>query len=213
MSPSIYEALCVQLSKGISSALVFTEKLSLEAKLGAALGELEEKNALLLTLSRTDDLTGLLNRRGFLDQGQQCIDLSLRMNRGGLVIFGDLDGLKAINDAWGHEAGDRAISAVADALKKAFRSVDAISRLSGDEFAVVAADTRADGFPALRERIDEILRDWKVASGEPYALSISLGFVEYTESVRDLRRLLSLADTVLYAEKRKRKARSLSPSR
>jgi diguanylate cyclase (GGDEF)-like protein len=134
------------------------------------------------------------------------------MNLGGLVIFGDLDGLKAINDAWGHEAGDRAICAVADALKKAFRSVDAISRLSGDEFAVVAADTRVDGFPALRARIDEILRDWKGASGEPYALSISLGFVEYADDVRDLRHLLSLADTVLYAEKRKRKARSLSPS-
>lgn len=212
MSPSVYETLCVQLSKGISSALVFTEKLRLEEKLGAALGELEEKNALLSALSKTDDLTGLLNRRGFLAQGQQCIDLSLRMNRGGLVIFGDLDGLKGINDAWGHEAGDRAICAVAGALRNAFRSVDAIARLSGDEFAIVAADTRAGGFPALRDRIGELLRDWKASSGEPYALSISLGFVEYTDSVRDLGRLLSLADTVLYAEKRKRKSRSLSPS-
>lgn len=211
MSPSIYETLCVQLSKGISSALVFTEKLRLEAKLGAALGELEEKNALLSALSRTDDLTGLLNRRGFLAQGQQSLDLSLRMNRGGLVIFGDLDGLKGINDAWGHDAGDRAICAVADALKKACRSVDVIARLSGDEFAIVAADTREDGFPALRERIGELLRDWKVTSGESYALSISLGFVEYTDSVRDLGRLLSLADTVLYDEKRKRKAQSLIP--
>ena len=202
---AIYETLCVQLSRGISSALVFTEKLALERKLSNALRRLEDTNSKLSEMSRTDELTGLLNRRGFLSLGQQAINLSLGMNKTGLVIFSDLDGLKTINDTWGHDSGDRALRAMADVLRKTFRSADVISRIAGDEFAIVTVDASPGFLDVLNERIDDLLRAWNESSGEPFELSVSLGAAEFAEDSSDLVELLSLADTLLYDAKRQKK--------
>jgi len=201
----IYETLCVQISKSISSALVFTEKVELENELNSALNKLEVINGELHDISRTDELTGLLNRRGFLSLGQQSINLSLGMGKKGLVIFGDLDGLKAINDTWGHDVGDRALKAIAEILRRTFRSADVLARLSGDEFVVVTIDADSGSMETFNRRIEDLLRDWNQNSGEPYRLSISIGAVEYSQDSADLTKLLLFADGLLYEKKNAKK--------
>jgi len=91
----------------------------------------------LRTLTITDENTGLLNRRGFAEALDRAIARGQRYNEPAVLLLIDLDGFKATNDTFGHAAGDSALLAVADVLKKSVRKVDDIARLGGDEFAVV----------------------------------------------------------------------------
>ncbi len=203
---SIYETLCVQLSTTIRSAMAFSEKQAAEERLNDALYDLERSNKKLSDISRTDELTGLYNRRGFVSLGQQTINLALRMGKAGLVVFSDMDGLKAINDTHGHDAGDRAIIAMGAILKRTFRNIDIVARLGGDEFAVVAIDVNEAFLETFRSRMARLIEEYNDASGEPFTLSISIGAVPFTDEANNhLERLLSLADSVLYEEKRRKK--------
>src|SRR5664279_1575350 len=93
------------------------------------------------TLSLTDELTGLLNRRGFTTLAEQQLRTSLRTRNRLWLLFADLDGLKEINDRHGHETGDRALCEVARLLRTgSFREADLVARLGGDEFAVLATE-------------------------------------------------------------------------
>jgi diguanylate cyclase (GGDEF)-like protein len=211
--PSIYETLCVQLSTTIRSALVFAEKEAAEERLNDALYDLEKSNKKLSDISRTDELTGLYNRRGFISLGQQSIDLAIRMNKGGLVVFSDMDGLKVINDTYGHDAGDRAIIAMGKALRKTFRNIDIVARLGGDEFSIVAIDVAEEFLDIFRRRLDQILEAYNATSGEPFKLSLSLGAVSFSHDDNNrLEKLLSLADSVLYEEKRLKRAARVARS-
>ena len=120
----IYSMLCIELSRLASSAWESTRA----EKIAKAQ---QESAARLNMISKTDELTGLLNRRGFMELGQQTIDIAVVLKQGGMVIFGDMDGLKYINDNFGHDAGDRAIKAEAEILKKNFRASDIVGRLGG----------------------------------------------------------------------------------
>lgn len=203
--PSLCEALCVQLSSTIRYALVFGAKTAAEEGLKQALTELESYNKRLSDLSQTDELTGLNNRRGFISLGQQSMDLAIRMNKNGLVVISDMDGLKRINDTWGHDAGDRAIIAMAGVLKKTFRNLDVLARLGGDEFAIVAVDVDAEFSETLRTRMDKLVAHYNETSGEPFALAISTGAVVFRGGQsRNLEALLALADSALYVEKRQK---------
>lgn len=203
---SIYETLCVQLSTTIRSAMAFSEKQVAEERLNDALYDLERSNKKLSDISRTDELTGLYNRRGFVSLGQQTINLALRMGKAGLVVFSDMDGLKLINDTHGHDAGDRAIIAMGAILKRVFRNIDIVARLGGDEFAVVAIDVSETFLETFRTRMLRLIEEYNAASGEPFTLSISIGAVPFTDEANNhLERLLSLADSVLYEEKRRKK--------
>jgi len=163
-------------------------------------------NKKLSDMSQTDELTGLYNRRGFVSLGQQSMQLAVRMNKNGMVVFSDMDGLKVINDTWGHDTGDRAIVAMAFVLKKTFRSLDIIARLGGDEFAIVAVDVNNKFIKTLRERMNRFLKVYNESSKEPFTLSISIGAVDFSaQQNSNLEKLLSKADSVLYEEKRKKK--------
>ncbi len=152
--------------------------------------------------SKTDELTKVFNRRGFIDYGQRLLDLSVSMGKLGCIFFCDLDGLKTINDTYGHKIGDLAIQTEAKVLKAAFRDSDLVGRLSGDEFGVVAP-----GFPIykvdyLRERLIQLNKELSEEAGLPFTLSISIGPIEYTEEEKDLLKLLTQADKNLYEEKK-----------
>lgn len=212
LGASIYEVLCAQLSSKISSAYAFESKLRVEERLTVALRDLEGYNRRLSEISQKDDLTGLYNRRGFIAIGQQNIDLAIRMGKPGLVMFADLDGLKSINDTWGHDAGDRAIAGAADAIRRTFRGIDVVARLGGDEFAVVVVDSGGGCAEALRDRLAESVASWNAASGEEFSLGISVGFVGFSAEARNLERLLALADRELYTEKRQKRAGPQGPT-
>src|SRR3989338_8947318 len=94
---------------------------------------------MLRELSITDELTNLYNRRGFLTLAADRLKLTRRSKTGLWMFFADVDGLKHINDTFGHQEGDRALTDVAQILKKIFRESDIIARLSGDEFIILIA--------------------------------------------------------------------------
>lgn len=169
--------------------------------------ELKERAELLDQISRADELTGLLNRRGFFALGQQAIDLALAMGQEGMALYADMDGLKKINDTYGHEAGDRAIVAAATLLKSVFRSSDVTGRLGGDEFCVVAAGLSDERFASIRERLDKKCEAWGRESGEKFALGMSVGSARFTSEKSSLAQVLGEADESLYKEKRLKKSR------
>lgn len=168
--------------------------------------DIKEKAAVLDKIAHTDEMTGILNRRGLFDFGQKTIDLSKSMIQKGLVIYCDMDGLKKINDNFGHESGDKAIIAEAGILRSSFRTTDIVARIGGDEFVVISPGMKIDYFETLKKKIEERCIKWTEETNSLFLLSISLGAVEYPyEESYDLQTLLSMADSALYAEKRRKK--------
>lgn len=167
---------------------------------------LSEKNEMLSIMSTTDEITNLLNRRGFMNFGQQSIYMGLCQDKEGLVLFGDMDGLKQINDTYGHDAGDQAIKAEAKILRNTFRSTDIIGRIGGDEFCIVAVGLPERTFPRIKNTIDIACKIWNQESKAPYKLSISIGYAKYDKSNSNLAVILQKADEVLYQEKKRKKS-------
>ena len=151
--------------------------------------------------AKTDELTGIFNRRGFFEFGEKLMDLSITAEKKGVVFFCDMDGLKKINDVYGHKAGDIAVKTQARILKKAFRDTDLIGRLSGDEFGIVAPGFKIENFEEFRERVSEISETECREANLPFTLSISMGYQEFYENNNKLQELLILADKRLYEEK------------
>ncbi len=167
--------------------------------------KLDKNNKLLQKISRTDELTKLLNRRGLLELGQESIDLAIKYGKTGLVIFGDMDNLKSINDTYGHDAGDKAIMAIAKILSNAFRKNDIIARIGGDEFAIVATGLDQTSFKKVKEKIDKECEAFSKKTKEDYTLSISLGFTTFHAESFAMSALLLEADAKQYREKRSKK--------
>ena len=151
--------------------------------------------------SKTDELTSLFNRRGFLQFGASLIDLSLAAEKEGLVFFCDMDGLKKINDTYGHKIGDLAIKTQAVILQKAFRESDLIGRLSGDEFGIVAPGLKIENLKKFRERLNKISEEESKKAELPIILSISAGYEKFDSDHNNLQDLLIAADKRLYEEK------------
>jgi len=130
----------------------------------------------LASLAVHDQLTGLYNRRGLLGHLTQWLSWSMRYGRPLGVILVDVDHFKRINDRHGHEIGDRALEAVADALTDTVRSSDTVGRFGGDEFVVLAPETDGAELEALMERLISAVADHTVLSeGERIELSVSAG--------------------------------------
>ncbi|MCI0398885.1 MAG: GGDEF domain-containing response regulator [Chloroflexi bacterium] len=162
----------------------------------------------LRNLSLTDDLTGLYNRRGFLTLAEQHVRLARRTGQGFFVVFVDLDGLKRINDTYGHAEGDTALTATADILRHSFRESDIISRMSGgaDEFVVLAVDADPGGATIIRQRLLEKVAAFNQKGLKPYPLSVSIGLAYYDPAdPAPLQKLLDVADEALYIDKHRKK--------
>jgi diguanylate cyclase (GGDEF)-like protein len=162
-------------------------------------------------LALTDELTGLCNRRGFMAIAERQLKIGHRTGRGILLFFMDIDGMKQINDSFGHGEGDRALKRMARALKMTFRDSDVIARLGGDEFAVLAIEASDNSEAAIRARLNEDLRS--VSAGETrYALNLSLGAVRInicsSASIGDW---MVRADQAMYEQKRRRLSRVREP--
>ena len=156
----------------------------------------------LRSLSLIDDLTGLYNRRGFSDLGEQYLKLAKRSARGVTMVYLDLDRFKTINDSLGHHVGDRALLKVADILKATFRRSDIIARLGGDEFGVLALEASRESSELLIVRLRESISEFNETSSDPYQLSISIGMARHEGDMRvRLEDLVEEADSVMYKEK------------
>ena len=156
----------------------------------------------LRSLSLIDDLTGLYNRRGFSDLGEQYLKLARRSGRGVTMVYLDLDRFKTINDSLGHHVGDRALLKVADILRATFRRSDIIARLGGDEFGVLALEAADESAELLVERLRERIVDFNETSPEPFELSISIGMAHHDDDPRvRLEDMVTEADAAMYREK------------
>jgi len=173
-----------------------TEHKQMEEKLEQALEKVR-------TLSLTDDLTKLHNRRGFLALAGQQLKMADRNNKETALLFGDLDNMKRINDTWGHQEGDLALIEVAHILRQTFRESDIIARVGGDEFAVLAIETSSAGAQALLTRFERNLEAHHVGANHRPRLSMSVGIACYNrKSPCSMYELMSKADKMMYEEKR-----------
>jgi two-component system cell cycle response regulator len=151
-------------------------------------------------LSFADELTGLYNRRGFVCLGEQQIRLARRGRKGLMFAYGDLDGLKSINDTFGHLEGDRALIKVAEVLRSTFRHSDVLGRIGGDEFAILAIHNRLNTAPICKRLQTEL--ENKSLSGA-YKLSMSLGILHFQPSARlSIEEMMAKSDEAMYAQKR-----------
>jgi len=167
----------------------------------------------LRMMSTIDELTGLNNRRGFLALAGQQLRMADRSGQQLLVFFADLDGLKRINDTWGHDEGDNALMDAADLVAQTFRDSDVVGRLGGDEFVVLMADCPPDKAQGLIERLERNLEQLHQRKGRRFRLAISVGMAAYDPAHPcSLDELLRRADAAMYEEKRLRNARRAVPA-
>jgi diguanylate cyclase (GGDEF)-like protein len=156
----------------------------------------------LRTMALTDELTSLYNRRGFLLLGSHNVRLALRTPQPLFLFFADVDGLKQVNDQCGHVQGDALLIGCAEVLKMTFRESDIISRIGGDEFAILthgnSNESRSAVLNRLKSSIDLMNRDVLA----PYQLSLSVGVATFDPlSPVSLTELLSIADREMMARK------------
>jgi len=155
----------------------------------------------LESLSVTDELTQLLNRRGFLQQFQFSLSISRRNNTGGSLMILDLDKFKQINDTYGHLAGDEVLENVGTAISTVVRESDIVGRIGGDEFSILMPGaspvTVTKRISQIRSAISEVKFSW---NHKNLIISGSIGRCDYLGNENE-QEILNFADTDMYKQK------------
>jgi len=153
-------------------------------------------------LSETDELTGLFNPRGFAIAANRLFGQAQRYGRPGSVLMIDSDNLKTVNDGHGHDAGNRLLRQVANAVQAELRATDVPARYGGDEFIVLLPETPPKGALDVAERIRAAIGTRPLAiNGQQVACTVSIGIACYPEDGRTLDALAARADRALYQAK------------
>jgi diguanylate cyclase (GGDEF)-like protein len=155
-----------------------------------------------------DSLTKLANRTLFGERLDHALTRSKRSGDRVAVIYLDLDGFKAINDAYGHEAGDAILRAAARRLRRVTREVDTVARMGGDEFAVLLEDVHEPEVVAdVAKKLERSVATPITWNAQQLRVGVSVGIAMAPDDGTDARRLVKSADTRMYREKRARKLR------
>ena len=204
--------------KGLDSGLIAADTIARTIRY--AHGQLGLQRT-LLQMALRDDLTGLHNRRGFTALATRYLQWSRDTGQHLALVFADIDGLKSINDRFGHGEGDRAISLAAASIKETFRRFDVTARLSGDEFVALIVEVPGRSMEMICSRLQTNLAQCSGAERR-YPLSLSVGVAHFDpEKPVTLQELMRQADAALYRHKRKARripdvltaARSETPAR
>ncbi|HEX2073672.1 MAG TPA: bifunctional diguanylate cyclase/phosphodiesterase [Geodermatophilus sp.] len=150
--------------------------------------------------ARTDELTGLANRRALLERAQRIVASASRSRPAALLLL-DLDGFKEVNDSLGHAAGDHLLRQVGPRLRSALRSDDVLARLGGDEFAVLLPATDGDAARALAERLRALLLQPFTVAGVRLHVGVSIGVSTTPLPATSVQELLHCADVAMYTAK------------
>lgn len=188
------------LSHIIDSALTNDE-------LSAHIRKLTRKNDTLSRISLIDEFTGLHNRRALYTIGKERYERSLADNNSSCFIFIDMDGLKRINDTWGHREGDTAIKALSEILQRSFRENDLIVRYGGDEFVIIMTTIARDTVDKALERLTKNIEAHNALNRYSWTLSASWGFVYNQPGAarKAFEAVIEESDINLYQQKRKKK--------
>jgi len=157
-------------------------------------------------LSQTDDLTGLLNMRGFMPLLEREAGRAQRYGHPFALLMADCDNLKEVNDTYGHEVGNRLLSLVVGRMKEILRATDVMARYGGDEFLVLLPETHPDGARLVAERLRAVVATASLdLEGKRVPTSVSIGIACYPGDGRDTRQLIDHADRAMYQSKERGK--------
>jgi len=163
----------------------------------------------LRAMAVRDELTGLHNRRGFMTLAEQQLAIAARDRTPMLVIFIDMDGLKAVNDHLGHDEGDNALVDLANLIRQTLRESDVIGRLGGDEFVALVPEAAPGRGDRVIRRLQEAFAAFNQTSKRKYLIAASAGVARYDpDKPQTVSQLLNRADTEMYEQKRRRRNRA-----
>lgn len=209
--PNIYPN-SLQLAISLNFISLMKQQLLTQSKLASSAAELNEKNRLLNKLSVTDGLTGINNRRGFLDSVQSHVTSSFNEGKPAMLLFADMDNLKQVNDRFGHKNGDYAIKSIARILQESFTDDDVIGRIGGDEFVAFCFLDDPHTPDDLCQKIKTLSCQLNKTNGKPYYVDISLGVSTFicnpTLNIEDV---MHQADESLYEHKKNKRKDVMKP--
>jgi len=163
---------------------------------------IEGLNNQLTEMSRVDGLTQLYNRRYWQERFQSLYRLAKRRESVNTAIMLDIDHFKAVNDNYGHQAGDKVIQTLARIIKQQVRETDLAGRYGGEEFAIILADANGDGAMQVAERIRKAAEATTVThEGQSIRFTVSLGLAEFSPAFQNEMQWLDIADQALYEAK------------
>jgi len=155
----------------------------------------------LTRLSYTDALTGLPNRRLYIDRLEQACNMAMRSNRQLCLLYLDLDRFKAINDTQGHACGDLVLKTVATRIQDTLRASDTAARMGGDEFAILLPETDTTSALRVANKLSGILQQPMILSGQKLSIGASIGLACYPDDGMESDTLLKHADQAMYHAK------------
>ena len=195
------EFLTYQFGSAIKVIELLKANAVIQSQLEESLITLKENNIALDTLSKSDALTGILNRRGFMDAAKEILQRNQRAGKGTLVAYIDMNNLKIVNDRYGHDEGDFSIKVISEQLIQATKGGIA-GRVGGDEFAIIMEYPIERGEHAFIEEIYKGFRQYNRTSTKPYNITVSAGTCLISAKAEiGLKEALNLADGKLYEEK------------
>jgi diguanylate cyclase (GGDEF)-like protein/putative nucleotidyltransferase with HDIG domain len=211
---ALYGGVLIEQTSGIDPLAAWIGTVGTLGSVGVLVALLRDRLASLIAnltdAARRDPVTDLLNRRGFEELFDMELERARRTDRSLSVVVGDIDRFKALNDRFGHGAGDEALRRVAESITKAKRGFDSAARIGGEEFAILAPDADEHGAYILAERARTGVEQQFNAGPGP--LTISFGIVSFPVHGQTAEALLQAGDQALYAAKRLGRNRSVISS-
>ena len=194
----------LQVGSALKLLHMMREQMKMQKQLELSFETISRKNELLSQLSVSDEMTGLLNRRGLFEEIIEM--MSEHIGSLAALIFVDMDNLKGINDTFGHSEGDFALKSLAQILKNSMRRKDVVGRIGGDEFAAFTIIDEPGLIHRIKKQIEQLSKELNNNCNKPYYVEMSVGIKEFIcHPGMDLKDVLKEADAVLYENKRNKR--------